>query len=90
MGEPPSFDRTILDDMASSLGGEATVAFDGALLPTPAWVSALEVDDASRLQGAIERAIPSVTKEVADGRTYYAITTGSACRFTTPSWTATG
>jgi hypothetical protein len=63
-----------LDDVASALGGEGTIAFDGALLPTPAWEAALELDNASQLQSAMERVIPSITKEVVDGRTYYAIT----------------
>jgi hypothetical protein len=31
------------------------------------------VDDASRLQKAIEQVVPTVTKELVDGRTYYSI-----------------
>jgi hypothetical protein len=69
-----NMNRALLDDVASSLGGEATIAMDGALLPTPAWEVAVEVDNASRLQGAIEKVAPTVTKDVVDGRAYYSIT----------------
>ena len=74
-GATENFDRTLLNDVANSLGGEATIAMDGAILPTPAWKVAIELDDAVRLQTAIERAIPTVNKEQADGRTYYSVTT---------------
>lgn len=73
-GTGSAADKTIMDDAASSLGGEATIAFDGALLPTPAWIVAAELEDGPRLQSAIERVIPTVKKEVVDGRTYYSIT----------------
>lgn len=73
-GNPVNLDRSLLDDVASSLGGEATVAMDGALLPTPAWEIAVELENAPRLQEAIERAIPTVRREAVDGRTYYSIT----------------
>ncbi|MEO5926033.1 MAG: FecR domain-containing protein [Bryobacteraceae bacterium] len=66
-------DLSGLDEVAGALGGEVTIAFDGAILPTPAWEVAVELDDAIRLQGAIEKAL-SVTKEVVDGRTYYSVT----------------
>jgi hypothetical protein len=63
--------QNVLDDVASSLGGEATIAFDGALLPTPDWQAAIELDNAARLQTAIESVLPAIKKEVVDGRTYY-------------------
>lgn len=50
------------------------MAMDGALLPTPAWEIAVELENAPRLQEAIERAIPTVRREAVDGRTYYSIT----------------
>jgi hypothetical protein len=65
--------HAILDDVASSLGGEATIAFDGALLPTPEWEAAIEVDNASQLQSVIEKVLPTVMKDTVDGRTYYSI-----------------
>ena len=66
-------DRRFMDEVSGSLGGEVTMAMDGALLPTPAWVVAVELENAPRLQSAIEQLLPSVKKEVADGRTYYSI-----------------
>jgi len=74
-----------LDDIAGSLGGEATVALDGALLPTPSWKIAIEVDSADRLQRAIEQIAAAtsqyqpqnplgIASEAVNGRTYYAIT----------------
>jgi hypothetical protein len=66
-------DRQLLDDVASALGGEATVAMDGALLPTPAWEVAVELENGPRLQATIERVIPTVKQEVVDGRTYYSM-----------------
>jgi hypothetical protein len=72
-GSPADLDRRLLDDVASSLGGEVTIAMDGALLPTPAWEVAVELENAARLQAAIEQVIPTVTKDLVDGRTYYSI-----------------
>ena len=74
VGEPPAGSRSTIEEIAGALGGEGTIAFDGAILPTPAWEAVLELDNASQLQGAIEKVVPSVAKEVVDGRTYYAIT----------------
>jgi hypothetical protein len=72
-GSPNDLERRFLDDIASSLGGEVTVAMDGALLPTPAWEIAVELENAPRLQGVIEQILPSVQKEQVEGRTYYSI-----------------
>lgn len=76
----------LLDDIAGCLGGEGTVALDGALLPSPAWKIAVEVENAERLQWAIEQiaaAAPqldghpaSVTREEVNGRAYYILTGG--------------
>jgi ferric-dicitrate binding protein FerR (iron transport regulator) len=79
----------VLDDIAGSLGAEATITLDGALLPTPSWKVAIEVDSAERLQWAIEQiaaATPQyqpqnplkVTSEAVDGRTYYTVTPGDS------------
>lgn len=70
-GAPPTLDRHILDEVASSLGGETTIAMDGALLPTPAWIVAAEVENAPRLESAIEQVIHAVQKEQVDGRTFF-------------------
>ncbi len=74
-----------LDDVAGSLGGEATIAVDGPLLPTPGWKIAVEVDNPSRLESAIEQAVASVQRdapqsgvtlvnETVNGRTFYTLT----------------
>jgi hypothetical protein len=74
-----------LDDVAGSLGGEATIAVDGPLLPIPSWKIAVEVDNPSRLQWAIEQAVSTISHDLPDsgiavanqsvnGRTFYALT----------------
>lgn len=76
---------SLLDDIAGCLGGEGTVALDGALLPTPAWKIAVEVENAERLQWAMEQIAAtisrdkpehpiSIAKETVDSRTYYTLT----------------
>ncbi len=74
-----------LDDVAGSLGGEATLAVDGPLLPTPSWKIAVEVDNPARLEWAIEQAVASIqrdapdsgvalTNQTVDGQTFYTLT----------------
>ena len=74
-----------LDDVAGSLGGEATIAVDGPLLPIPSWKVAVEVDNPSRLEWAIEQMVASMqrnapqsgvalTNETVNGRTFYTLT----------------
>lgn len=46
-----------LEDLAHALGGEFTFAFDGPLLPTPAWKLIVEVKDPASLQAAIEKGV---------------------------------
>jgi len=76
-----------LDDVAGSLGGEATIAVDGPLLPIPSWKVAVEVDNPSRLEWAIEQAVAAIqnqapqsgitlVNETVNGRTFYTLTTG--------------
>ena len=75
---------SVTDDLAASLGGEVTVALDGAVLPTPSWKVALEVSDPVRLEGAIEKLAASynqqtdrktgpiaLTRQTSGGRTFY-------------------
>jgi ferric-dicitrate binding protein FerR (iron transport regulator) len=74
------------DDLAGALGGEATFALDGPVLPTPAWKLAVEVNDPARLQDTIEKLVAAMderaedktgqfnlTKEDTGGRTYYTL-----------------
>ena len=81
-----------LDDVAGSLGGEATIAIDGPLLPIPSWKVAVEVDNPTRLEWAIEQAVASIQRvalqrtapqtgvmlanETVNGRTFYTLTLG--------------
>lgn len=81
----------IVDDLAGPLGGEVTFAVDGALLPVPAWVLAMEVYDPSRLTGTLRRVVESANKhipvqstgglsfseEMVDGRTWYRVKAAS-------------
>jgi hypothetical protein len=75
-------------DVAAPLGNEFLVALDGPILPNPSWKVVIEVNDAARLQNAIERSIAEVnrqraaeqqppmrlTSETSGGRTFYAAT----------------
>jgi hypothetical protein len=76
----------VSEDLAEALGGEATFALDGPVVPTPSWKVAVEVNDPTRLEGAIEKLVASynqqadaksgtlnLTKEDAGGRTYYTL-----------------
>ncbi|MGO8734967.1 MAG: FecR family protein [Terriglobia bacterium] len=76
----------LLDGLAGALGGEATFALDGPVLPTPSWKLALEVNDSARLEDTIEKLVAGIgeqagkkaaqfnlTKEDTGGRTYYAL-----------------
>jgi hypothetical protein len=76
----------VSQDLAAQLGGEVTFALDGPILPTPSWKAALEVNDPARLEETIEKLVASynrqadakagtlnLTKENADGRTYYTL-----------------
>jgi hypothetical protein len=73
------------DDFARTLGGEATLALDGPLVPTPAWKLIIEVNDSGRLQNSLRTWIDDINAEQAkknqpgmvleesefQGRTYY-------------------
>jgi hypothetical protein len=54
-------------DIASSLGGEMTIALDGPLLPTPSWKIAFEVNDTARLQSSLDQAISAAQRDYPDG-----------------------
>ena len=73
------------EDFASTLGGEATLALDGPLVPTPAWKLVVEVNDSGRLQNSLRTLVDDINAEAArknrpgvdyeetqfEGRTYY-------------------
>jgi hypothetical protein len=73
----------VLNDLAGPLGGEVTMAVDGALLPVPTYVFATEVYDASRLTSSLRRVAESISKagsvavtvseQNVNGRVYYTI-----------------
>jgi hypothetical protein len=71
-------------DLADTLGGEATLALDGPILPTPSWKLIAEVYDPGRLQSTIQRLVAdanehtknaeyhvTVEQEAVGGLTYY-------------------
>ncbi len=78
----------IRQDLAAPLGNEFLIAVDGPILPTPSWEFVIEVNNAARLQNAIEwgvselgreaasRQQPAVmlTSETSGGRTFYMLT----------------
>jgi hypothetical protein len=77
-----------MNDIAANLGGEMTIAFDGPLLPTPAWKIAIEVDNPARLEWAFEQAVQTaqrddpasavtLTTSTANGLTYHTLKTTS-------------
>jgi hypothetical protein len=79
----------ISNDIAATLGGEMTVAVDGPLLPSPSWKIAVEVNDPSRLEWSIEQMVKSaeqaqpdadiqLTHELANGLTYYTLTSAKS------------
>jgi hypothetical protein len=75
------------NDLASTLGGELTLALDGPVLPTPSWKVVVEVNDSGALQVAIDKLVqgfnrnaqksnqPGVTlhQMQVGGRTFYTI-----------------
>ena len=53
------------NDLAASLGGEAALALDGPILPTPSWKLIVEVYDPNRLQYSISKLVEAVNRETA-------------------------
>jgi hypothetical protein len=71
-------------DLADTLGGEATLALDGPILPTPSWKLIAEVYDPGRLQSTIQQLVAdanehtqkpeyhvTVEQEAVNGLTFY-------------------
>lgn len=85
----------VREDLAAAIGGDAALAVDGPLLPTPAWKLVVEVYDPARLQATIVRLVsladdaarkegkPGVrlVTETSGGLTVHALVTGEG---TTP------
>jgi len=75
------------NDLAASLGGEAALALDGPLLPTPSWKLIVEVYDPTRLQYSIGKLVDAVNRSATennrpglkvdqqevDGRAFYTV-----------------
>ncbi|HBY59256.1 MAG TPA: hypothetical protein DEH78_05510 [Solibacterales bacterium] len=65
------------EDIAATLGGDVTIAFDGPAFPVPSWKVAVEVYNPSRLEGALQRlanaAGATYVQESVNGRTFYRI-----------------
>jgi hypothetical protein len=69
----------MLQSVASTLGGEMTVAIDGPLLPTPSWKIAIEVNDPKAFSTAVEQALTNqpqvhLASHSANGREVYTLT----------------
>ena len=45
------------DDLAATLGGDALLALDGPVLPTPSWKAVIEVRDSEHLEKTLERLV---------------------------------
>jgi hypothetical protein len=77
----------IRNDLASTLGGELTLALDGPVLPTPSWKAIVEVNNSGALQLAMEKMVQAANREAqksnqpgltlnqtqSGGRTFYTI-----------------
>ncbi|MEP7273228.1 MAG: FecR family protein [Acidobacteriota bacterium] len=50
------------EDFAAPLGGEFVFAFDGPLLPMPAWKAVIEVNDQTRMQQSFARTITELNE----------------------------
>jgi hypothetical protein len=63
--EQAELNLDIRNDLAASLGGEAALALDGPLLPTPSWKLVVEVYDPNRLQYSIGKLVEAVNRSAA-------------------------
>lgn len=94
----------VRNDLAAAFGGEFALAFDGSLLPTPAWKFVAEVYDPAALESTIRKLVDAANREaaergrgsvtleehVADGRRYYSITVPEAKKLVEIHYTLDG
>jgi hypothetical protein len=52
-----------LQEMAGYFGGDAVVALDGPVLPTPAWKFVVQVYDPTRLQASLQQLVQDINSE---------------------------
>jgi hypothetical protein len=52
-----------LQEMAGYFGGDAVVALDGPVLPTPAWKLVVQVYDPERLQASLQQLVQDINSE---------------------------
>lgn len=55
---------SIRDDLAAQFGGDAVLALDGPVLPTPSWKFVIEVHDATKLAASLQTVVQSVNAEM--------------------------
>jgi hypothetical protein len=63
----------IRNDLAANLGGEFLLAFDGPVLPTPAWKAVIEVRNSDQLEKTLERLTDAI-REQNQGKQAHSIT----------------
>jgi len=51
------------DDLAAQFGGDAVIALDGPVLPTPAWKFVIEIHDADKLAASMQTIVDSFNRE---------------------------
>jgi hypothetical protein len=51
------------DDLAAQFGGDAVLALDGPVLPTPAWKFVIEIHDANKLAASMQTLVESFNRE---------------------------
>ncbi|HWZ30109.1 MAG TPA: FecR domain-containing protein [Bryobacteraceae bacterium] len=75
---PAPAEAAQLNQIATYLGGEMTIAVDGPLLPMPSVKIAVEVNNSAGLEAALEQAAPQFGAQIAhhdvNGLTYYKMT----------------
>jgi hypothetical protein len=53
----------IRNDLAAQFGGDAVLALDGPVLPTPAWKFVIEIHDANKLAASLRTLVESANRE---------------------------
>jgi hypothetical protein len=55
---------SVRDDLAAQFGGDAVIALDGPVLPTPSWKFVVEVHDAAKLSESMQKLVQGVNAEM--------------------------